>query len=81
MKKVELQFIDSLYFMTTTMTTVGYGDKKGESEKERILLCIIMFFGLAMFTLISNQVLSLKKTLRVEDLVKDNNENIIDYLY
>ena len=67
--------------MTTTMTTVGYGDNKGMNQSERFFLSIIMFFGLAMFTIIVNQVMSLRKVLKVEDLVTPSNENIVDYIY
>ena len=77
----EVEFLNSIYFMTTTMTTVGFGDNKGMNESERIFLSIIMFFGLAMFTIIVNQVMSIRKVLKVEDLVAASNDNIIDYIY
>ena len=63
------------------MTTVGYGEYNGSNNKERIFLCIIMFFGLAMFTIIVNQTLNRREQTKVEDLVSDSNENIVNYLY
>ena len=77
----KIQFVDSVYLMCTTMTTVGYGDNSGSTIKERFFLSIIMFFGLAMFTIISNQVMSQRKQEKVEDLVRDSNINIVNYLY
>ena len=67
--------------MCTTMTTVGYGDEKPMNESEWILMSCVMFFGLAMFTIISNQTMSLRKESGVEDLVKERNEHIVNFLY
>ena len=48
-------YVNAMYFMTTTMTTVGYGDtvNKGKNIHERIFLFIIIFCGIAMFTMIT----------------------------
>ena len=41
--------------MTTTMTTVGYGDtvNKGKDNIERMFLMLAIFAGIAMFTIIT----------------------------
>ena len=55
MSRIYEIYVNSFYFMTTTMTTIGYGDKhnKGEEEFERLYLMIVIFSGIAMFTLIT----------------------------
>ena len=73
-------YIDALYFMTTTMTTVGYGDIKGLNIYEQLFLCVVIFCGIAMFTLITGQVLGYKKEPTVEDFAKIINSNVKDLL-
>jgi len=49
------QYIACLYFVITTLTTVGYGDIYGTNDNERIFLVCVMFGGTLIFaTIISN---------------------------
>ena len=80
LETAEVYYVDAVYFMTTTMTTVGYGDIKGRNPNEQIYLCIVIFVGIAMFTLITQQVLFLRKELTVEDLVKINQEKVNEFI-
>ena len=65
----EVFYIDAFYFMTTTMTTVGYGDIKGLNIYEQLFISCMIFCGIAMFTLITQQVLSFRREHTVEDFV------------
>ena len=58
LEEAEIRYLNAVYFMTTTMTTVGYGDIKGRNIWEQIFLSVVIFGGIAMFTLITQQVLS-----------------------
>ena len=50
-------YIDALYQMIMTMTTVGYGAPPYDlTNGERLYLMIVMFVGLGLFTLITNEV-------------------------
>ena len=40
-----------------------------------------MFFGLAMFAIVVNQAMSHRMEPRVQDQVRESQENIQDYLY
>ena len=46
-------YANSFYFMCTTMSTIGYGDRSGSNAVERIFLMFVIFSGIAMFTIIS----------------------------
>lgn len=49
------QYISSLYFIITTLTTVGYGDIHGTNDNERVFLVCVMFGGTLIFaTIISS---------------------------
>ena len=51
-KKMSDAYINAIYFTTTTMTTIGYGDTNGDTEIEMVYLMILFFTGIAIFTLI-----------------------------
>ena len=46
-------YITSLYYIVTTMSTVGYGDISGGTTQERIYCIILMLTGVVSFNLIS----------------------------
>ncbi len=49
------QYVSSLYFIITTLTTVGYGDIHGTNDNERLFLVCVMFGGTLIFaTIISS---------------------------
>lgn len=45
-------YITSMYFITTTITTIGYGDIYGVSMAERLYIILVMFLGILVFTTI-----------------------------
>jgi hypothetical protein len=40
------------YFITTTITTIGYGDIVGRTSFERIFIIFLLFLGILCFTVI-----------------------------
>ena len=46
-------YITALYFVVTTMSTVGYGDISGGTDQERIFCIVLMLTGVISFNLIS----------------------------
>jgi len=55
-------YITSIYFTTTTITTVGYGDMSGSTVPEKIFLTILMIISFGTFTLAIGNVTSLLQT-------------------
>jgi hypothetical protein len=60
-------YITEIYYVTTTMTTVGYGDisPMGNESVDALLVeeifCMFMiFFGIAVFGLVQNRVSGIK---------------------
>ena len=58
--------IQLMYFSFTTLTTVGFGDLHPVSNHERVIILIVLMFGIAAFSLtqttlstIQNQILEL----------------------
>ena len=79
-------YINHFYFMTTTITAVGYGDSSGDFEfygfnkdENKVGLQITMFFlmvamivGNILFALINNEVFTLRFLMTVEEIVKES---------
>jgi hypothetical protein len=45
-----------LYFVTTTLTTVGYGDIKGQTVYEYIFVMLVEFTGIMFFSFIMGSI-------------------------
>ena len=43
-------YLTSVYYIMTTITTVGYGDISGETINERIMCLFLFFFGVFTFS-------------------------------
>lgn len=53
-------YITSLYFITTTITTIGYGDIFGVSLPEKLYIILVMFLGILVFTTIQQRTKSIE---------------------
>jgi len=79
-------YIDSLYFVTTSMTTVGYGDifcGSSDPEKNSILMMftmIMQFSGILLFSLTSLRVRSLKSNLDIGDLMSKYVDSMVMFM-
>ena len=52
-------FITSIYWVITTLTTVGYGDIKGYHIFEYIFQMIVEFLGIALFSFLMGSINSI----------------------
>ena len=70
-------YIDQLYFVTTTMTTIGYGEFNAakyptyESADHMGLVAFIMFFSIFTFTLIQNSLFSMHFDVKLNEVLKE----------
>ena len=65
-------YANSLYFITTTMTSVGYGDINGFDQHVNTLLVIIFtqIFGILGFTIVKMFVFSAYKEPTLQEILK-----------
>ena len=66
------QYVNSLYFIVTTITTVGYGDRTAETTVELLFCCILMIIGVVAYTMLISQLTSIisandKKQARLKE--------------
>ena len=70
-----VQYVDSFYLMTTTISSVGYGDFKGFIDTEggwsaeMIYLYFVTILGITLFSSVTNEIFSYRKPLTVRDFV------------
>lgn len=63
-------YAEAFYFMTTTISTVGYGDYKAfdidetdffEGFKNMLYISIVIIGGILLFTIVTNEIFNYKK--------------------
>lgn len=64
--KTSDQIITSLYFALTTLSTVGYGDLFPVSQIERIFAVIVMLLGVAFFSFIMGNIMTIVEDQKVK---------------
>lgn len=68
-------YFESIYLVTSTISTVGYGDYKGFPDNtgswliEQTYLLSLILFGYILFTLITNEIFTYRKLLTVRQLL------------
>ena len=79
-------YVESFYLITTTITTVGYGDFKGFLDTdgswlpEMLYLYFVTLFGIILFSSVTREIFTYQQLLTVEEMVKVNCKNLEDYL-
>ena len=72
------KYITSLYFMITTMTTVGYGDIVCVSSIERIYHIILLFIGTLLYTFLVSKIGNYLRDERHEQIKLSKDLNILE---
>jgi len=59
----KLTFDASFYFMIVTVTTVGYGDIKPDSDSARMIICFFIILMIVILTKQTSELYDLMKVL------------------
>lgn len=79
-------YVESVYLMTTTITTVGYGDFKafhddtGHWLPEMIYLYFVTLFGINLFSSVTREIFVYKKLKKVSEMVCEGKKAMEEYL-
>ena len=52
---------NAFYYISTTATTIGYGDITPQTEHERLFVMLLEFVGILIFSAISGNIKNVKK--------------------
>lgn len=63
------RYVSSLYYVTTTATTVGYGDITPKNRHEKLFNVFLEFIGICTFSLITGRILGLKSSISLEEVI------------
>lgn len=75
-KTNEQSLIVVVYFIFTTLSTVGFGDYNPKSEIERIVTTIILLVGVACFSYIMGQFIEILMNLQTVTAENEDSENL-----
>ena len=71
------KYIHSLYFMITTLSTVGYGDISAKNPTEKIVCIIAMILGVAAFAYVTSTMTDLVQKYGQDTVKLDSNLKLL----
>ena len=77
-ESITIIYIESLYFLVTTLTTVGYGDITCKSFEERIFHIILLAVGSIFYSYIISTIGNLIKVDSHAKIKYNNDKNILE---
>ena len=60
------------YYGLTTLSTIGFGDFSPKSVQEKIIICFVLLFGVAIFSFIMGQFIEIIISYKTLDITGDN---------
>lgn len=73
-------YITAFYFITTTASTIGYGDFGAKSPYEMYYMIIVQFVGMIVFSIISGTYKQIIHVPSVFDVINFKTQDITMYL-
>mmetsp|Transcript_14633 Transcript_14633/g.14266 ORF Transcript_14633/g.14266 Transcript_14633/m.14266 type:complete len:237 (+) Transcript_14633:793-1503(+) len=74
-------YVNAIYFVTATSTTVGYGDFFPLNSREKTFGIFLEFLGIIIFSVITSRILSLTKEKTIKDEIEEQEARIKNFLY
>ena len=75
-------YANAIYFISTTMTSVGYGDINAWTYQDSMMIVYCtQFFGILGFALVKDQVFSAKRVAKIDEIVKQTMDVMEDALF
>ena len=72
------KYISSIYWVVTTLTTVGYGDFKGFTSEEYIVTMVVEFTGILFFSIMMGSINEIFLESSTENESNDSKQELVD---
>ena len=73
-------YVNAIYFVTTTATTIGYGDIHGQLESEKVFIILLEFVGICIFSTITGNIRRLKRSSNMQKIVQDRINKVKQFI-
>ena len=78
-------YTEQIYFMTTTTTTIGYGDfnadKSNEKSTNMTVIMMLQLLAIFSFTLIRDKIFSLQFDVKLSEIIQSKREEVELFLF
>ena len=84
---VIFRYFESFYLITSTITTIGFGDYKAFNDEDPVWaleMCYLYFVilaGIILFSLVTNEIFTYEKIKTVNEIVNETVTDMEEYLY
>ena len=65
-----------IYFMFTTLSTVGLGDLNPRADIERVMTCVVLFLGVMIFSYIMGNLVEIINNIKDLDVSFDDGDQL-----
>lgn len=69
-----------MYYSFTTLSTVGFGDFHPRGNHERIIACFVLMFGVAIFSYIMGNFISILDSFKEMNSIIDEGDSLARFL-
>ena len=73
-------YVNAFYFVTTTATTIGYGDIHGQLAGEKIFIIFLEFIGICIFSAITGNLRRLKRSSNMQKIIQDRIKQVQEFI-
>ena len=74
------RYLHSLYFVITTLSTVGYGDISAKNDAEKILCIVTMLLGVSAFAYVTSTMTTLIQNYDQDNEKLNKNFKILSHI-
>ena len=68
--------MNAFYFVTTTATTIGYGDINGQTKSEMIFIILLECIGILTFSAITGNIHRFRSQSNMSKIIQDRLEKV-----
>jgi hypothetical protein len=68
LEEYQFKVVLSVYYMMTTLSTVGYGDFSPTNNQEKVLMVVIQLLGVTLFATVINKIREIVNTIKGDEI-------------